>query len=572
MKTVIYDVETDGLLDKLTTVWVIACVDDDGNNRKFFTDRPQDISKTPDGSLEDGVKHILSYDKIVCHNQMSFDWHVFNRFWPDLWNLETVPFKKCWDTLAQSRCQHFDRHKVKGVKGNHGLEYYGVLFKYPKPPIEDWSYFDDDKLERCLVDIEINRKAYHYLNNEAKKIGLDFRKQIRRAQATEYWYAKQEQNGWLADREFLEQCVEELDTEMDKLKAIIEPKLPPVVKPKAPKCTWEDIRDSWDKFFRKVPATKMDDKGKPIKEAYKPSTKIFLKKKKKDDLIKYDRHTAKHFGIDQEARKSNYLIMGPYTKVEFYEAKITQHKLVKDYLLSIGWRPTQWNFKKDDKGKIERDEKGKPIKTSPKLTEDSFETIEGELGKQIATYNTYAHRRRTILNENDSEKGWLNLLRDDGRISAGAMACATSTGRAVQFGIVNNPSAQALYGAPMRQCWIASPGHKIVSVDMDSAQLRLLANYMQDPEFTKAVMEGTEEEHFSEDKKPNSYYEFSDGVYKVYVGTDAHTFNARFFGLIDDEDWMRAKKTQNPDLIKKLSKARKKAKNGIYALLSNRAA
>lgn len=85
---------------------------------------------------------------------------------------------------------------------------------------------------------------------------------------------------------------------------------------------------------------------------------------------------------------------------------------------------------------------------------------------------------------------------------------------------------------------------------MDSAQLRLLANYMGDEEFTKAVLEGVE-------KDEN----------EVYHGTDAHTFNSRFFGLIDDEDWEEARRTQDPELIQKLSNARKKGKNGIYALL-----
>ena len=102
----------------------------------------------------------------------------------------------------------------------------------------------------------------------------------------------------------------------------------------------------------------------------------------------------------------------------------------------------------------------------------------------------------------------------------------------------------------MRRSWIC-PGDKIlVSVDMDSAQLRLLANYMDDEDFTKAVLEG---EEFDVDGK--------------YVGSDAHTFNGRFFGLISDEDWERAKLTQDKELIKKISNARKKSKNGIYALL-----
>ncbi len=48
------------------------------------------------------------------------------------------------------------------------------------------------------------------------------------------------------------------------------------------------------------------------------------------------------------------------------------------------------------------------------------------------------------------KKGWLNQIRPDGRLSAGAMVFGTSTGRMTQYGIVNVPSGAAVYGEPMR--------------------------------------------------------------------------------------------------------------------------
>ena len=545
MKTVVFDIEADNLLHGITKVWVIACVDADGSNQKIFTDEKDLGVHKRSGTLTAGVKYLLKADRLVCHNIMGYDWMVLNKFWPELWNLKTAFFTKCWDTLVQSKAQHYDRPRLKGTKSRHGLEYFGLLFKYPKPPIEDWSYWDAEKLNRCLVDIEINRQTYHYLNNEASKIGLDFSGQIKRTSEAQFWYTQQELNGWTANKEHLESCLKELDGMIGELRLEIEPRLPSQLKVKSQKCTWEDIKESWDQFFRKVPPTGYDEIQQAIKPAYKPVVKPILK-----SGDKYDRHTANHFDISQDCEESGWLILGPYTKVEFEDAKMSQHAVVKDYLLSVGWQPTQWNFKKDPNGKIARDEKGKPIKTTPKLTEDSFDSIQGDLGEKIAKYNTLVHRRRTISNEKSTDKGWLNLLRDDGKISAGAMAWATSTSRAAQFGIVNVPSSAAVYGAPMREAWVASEGHQIVSVDMDSAQLRLLANYMGDDEFTKAVTEGEEFD--------------SEGVYK---GTDAHTFNSRFFGLIDDDDWKKAIETQDEHLIHEISKGRKKGKNGIYALL-----
>lgn len=544
MREVVFDIESNGLLEEVTKVWVIAAQDVNTGKKYVFTNE-YCSSVVPDGDLRDGVRFLMSYDKIICHNFMGYDYHVLEKFFPDLWDRSKVPFSKVWDTLAQSRCQHFSRPRLKGVKGNHGLEYYGVLFKYPKPPIEDWSYWDEDKLNRVLVDIEINTRTYKYLNKEADKIGLPFEKTIRRTQATMYWYTKQELYGTKGDVKHMKECVKELDILIEELRQEIEPKLPVQVKVNSQKCTWEDIQKKWEGFFKKVPNNKYDEEGKLIKPAYMPTVKYKLKSGD------YDRHTAKWFDIDQDPVKSDYLVGGVYTKVFFEKSKMSQHQIVKDYLLSIGWKPTQWNYEKDTKtGKFKRDERGKLIEKSPKLTEDSFDSIEGELGTKIAHYNTYMHRRRTFSNDKDDSKGWINQIRPDGRISAGCMAFTTETGRASQSKIVNVPSAHALYGAPMRASWVASEGHKLVSVDMDSAQLRILANFMGDPVYTHAVVSGVE---------------FDDN--HNYVGEDGHTANSIAFGEMSEDMVQEARETQDPDLIHKLSGIRKYCKNAIYAYL-----
>lgn len=547
MREVVFDVEANALLDDVSKLWVIAGIDLQTKKKHVFTDQ---VCKAvvPDGSLEDGVKFLVEYDRIICHNICGYDHHVLEKFYPKLWNRKTVPLKKCWDTLVQSRTQHFKRPRLKGTKSHHGLEYYGLLFNYPKPPIEDWTVWDEEKLNRVLVDIEINARTYRYLNKEAQKVGLDFETQIRRTQATSYWYALQELHGTMGDVPHMKACVKELDDKMEDLRVIIEPLLPKQLKVKSTKCTWSELRDKWDKFYRKVPKDKEDDNGKTIKPAYFPTLRVYLK----SGL--YDKHTANHFNIPQEPSESRgkggNLIGGAYTKIEYNDAHMGQHAVIKDYLLSLGWIPTEYNLKKGPDGKPLRDDRNKVIRASPKLTEDSYDTIEGELGKQIATYNTYASRRRTIENQTDDEKGWINKMRPDGRISSGCMAWATETGRGVQTGIVNIPSNQAVYGAPMRRTWVASEGNILVSVDQDSAQIRLLANYMGDPIYTQAVLAG---EEFDENHQ--------------YMGTDPHTLNACAFGVMNEDLVIEARETQNEQIIKDLTYIRKYSKNGFYCYL-----
>lgn len=543
LREAVFDIEADNLLEEITKIWMLAIHDQQTGGKEFYTDFSSTKYKAA-GTLREGVKKLISYDKIIAHNIFGYDYHVLEMFFPSLWNRKTVPFKKCWDTYVQSKCQMFDRPRLKGVKGNHGLAYYGELFKYPKPPIEDWSYFDDDKINRCLVDIEINTRTYHYLNKEAVKIGVDFNTQIRRSQASAYWHTKQGITGITANTEDMKKSVAELDKILLDLETEIEPLLPKQVKVKSVKCTWEDIRDKWSNFFRRVPSVKYDADGKVIKDTYMPTTKVFLK----DGT--YDKHTAKWFGIEPDSSFGERMIGGVYTKIYFEESRMSQHAVVKDYLLSIGWRPTQFNYQKDKEGKFVRDDKGKMIPKSPKLTEDSFDSIKGELGRKIANFNTYTHRRRTFLNEKSDDKGWLNQIRPDGRLSAGVNVFNTSTGRGVQFGLVNCPSSSALYGANMRRPWEAAKGKVLVSVDQDSAQLRLLANYMGDPVYTDAVLNGCE---YDEEHK--------------YVGSDVHSRNGVAFGVLPEDLILEARETQKPELIKQCTDIRKYCKNTIYAFL-----
>ena len=572
---VVFDTEANGLLDTVTKLYVIVAQDFYTHEFAIFTD--EQTAYPVHGSLLDGIHYMISCASSTAHAYMSYDYHVFEKFYPEIWNRKTVPLKKTHDTYVQSKTQWFDRPHVKGVKGNHGLESYGVRFNYPKPPIEDWSFWDDEKMYRCLADVEINRRTLVYLQNEKKKlaaIGVDTTWQTNVIKYTQYRCTKQEQNGFKANVEMLWDSVKTLDKLIKDLVDEIEPQLPKVMKVKSLKCTWEELAEKWNKdsktpWLFKAPAKVFEEVKKKgeivkqqVKEAYPPTIKIFLKNGN------YDAHTAAWFDVDTDPTVSDFLVQGPHTKVYYEDATMSQHEVVKKFLLTLGWVPIEFNYKTDVHGNDIKDEKGNRVPSSPKLTEASFDSIPEGVGKKIAQYNTYVHRRRTMLNEKNDEKGWINQIRDDGRLACGSNAFATSTGRHAQFGFVNCPSPAALFGEHMRKPWVAEKGHYLVSTDMDSAQLRLLANYMEDDEFTLAVTEGEEFKMYPPNEKPEKYCEvMDDGWYKVYVGTDAHTFNMRYFTLATDDEWLNAIDTQDIDLIHSLSNRRKKSKNGIYCLL-----
>ena len=124
----------------------------------------------------------------------------------------------------------------------------------------------------------------------------------------------------------------------------------------------------------------------------------------------------------------------------------------------------------------------KPTKTSPKLTEDSFDTIQGDTGERIKERIIYRHRRSQI-------QGWLDRVRPDGRLSACANTCGTNTGRMTHSNVANVPKAieKVPYGIAMRELFCAPQGYVLVGVDAAQLELRIMAHYMGDEAYIEAV-------------------------------------------------------------------------------------
>lgn len=162
--------------------------------------------------------------------------------------------------------------------------------------------------------------------------------------------------------------------------------------------------------------------------------------------------------------------------------------------------------------------KKRKVPTGPKLTESSLEKFEGgELGLLLKKRLTYAHRRALI-------RGLISLVRDDGRIPAEANTIGTPTMRMKHSKVVNVPKAakQIIFGKQCRSLFTAGyldpgdwpsnprgfvfariddkgrkhrsyvPPHRRALLGYDGAglELRMLAHYINDPEYTRQVIEG----------------------------------------------------------------------------------
>lgn len=85
--------------------------------------------------------------------------------------------------------------------------------------------------------------------------------------------------------------------------------------------------------------------------------------------------------------------------------------------------------------------------TSPKITEDSFDSLEGEDSEVLDLLKTrmvWSHRRSLI-------QGLLEVLRPDGKVSGEANPCATPTARMAHRKIVNIPAGRSPFGKELRK-------------------------------------------------------------------------------------------------------------------------
>lgn len=204
-------------------------------------------------------------------------------------------------------------------------------------------------------------------------------------------------------------------------------------------------------------------------------------------------------------------VEGEFCAVDLKLPELGSRQQMIEQLMKHGWKPTEYT------------EKG-----NPKFTEDSITDHIGPIGKKLV-------RRFVCVTRRGQVTGWLNSLRDDGRITAGAMPNATPTARMRHRGVVNVPRVGTPFGAELRALFCVPDGKVQMGADASGLELRMLAHYMDDPAYTDAVVNGSSKD-----------------------GTDVHTINCKLLGLDPKKIY---------EFGGKAGSGRDVAKTFIYALL-----
>ena len=219
--------------------------------------------------------------------------------------------------------------------------------------------------------------------------------------------------------------------------------------------------------------------------------------------------------------------------------RLKNQKDMKDWFVSLGWKPTLWNFQKDANNKFKRDNKGQLIKTSPKFHDKgvlcpNLERLGDKirLVKPVVRWLSLRNRRSVICNP-EKNSGWLNnpRLAKDGRLPAGASSI-TNTHRQKHKIVANIPRVSSVLGLEMRELFCAPEGKVLVGYDAAGLEARVEAHWCFKHEGGEAYA-----------------HELLEG--------DTHSNNARLFYGED---------IPAGDDGKVVSKYRDPSKNGKYAL------
>jgi DNA polymerase-1 len=85
---------------------------------------------------------------------------------------------------------------------------------------------------------------------------------------------------------------------------------------------------------------------------------------------------------------------------------------------------------------------------------------------------------------------WIEHVQEDGRVHGRVTTNGAITGRMTHQSpnMAQVPSVNSQFGKECRDCWIVPEGRKLVGVDASGLELRMLAHYMGDEEFTNVLL------------------------------------------------------------------------------------
>ena len=272
-------------------------------------------------SLKDFKTYILNTrpNKVVAHNQINFDLLVGKleedmpyTVEPDTWCGLAVEFE---DTLVTSKTLNPDRfggHSLDSLSEKAGVR--KIAFRKDMAPGTRFLEFAADMLYYCIYDVKANTAVYKMLEKE--KLGWDWADALSLEKAVAELITRQSHRGFVFNKELAEWCVTDLDEKMDNIRQLVEPLIPA-----------KAITKSAAKDFT-PPKVQFKQDGEHSAYLIK-----FIKKHNGKIL---DQYKVELFGQVLE------LPLPQEPLVKKIPATLADTTHIKEWLVSLGWQPTQF--------------------------------------------------------------------------------------------------------------------------------------------------------------------------------------------------------------------------------------
>ena len=309
----------------------------------------------------------------------------------------------------------------------HSLEAWGFKLKYPKIEFEEYNTFSVKMLEYCERDVALNYKIYQHLIKEAKKFS---NKSIQLEHDVAILINNQREHGFMFDFEYGMKLLATLNSELESNKSKIQ----------------ED-------FLAKTEVIE-----------------VFPKYNSKNELLKTGT-TASGKGV--RLSDNEYRTMAEECKVvrvHVEEFNPGSRKQIASYLQELGWKPKEFT----------------PT-GQPKVDETILSKVKGiPQAELIANYLMLQKRIGQL-------KSWFDEFNpDDSRVRGYVNPNGTITGRMTHRSpnMAQITSVSSIYGKESRTCWTVPNRYKLVGIDASGLELRMLAHYMNDKDYTNEIING----------------------------------------------------------------------------------
>jgi DNA polymerase I len=312
-------------------------------------------------------------------------------------------------------------------EGNHGLERWGYALGSPKIEFDQYDSYSVEMLKYCEQDVYLNYQVYKALKKESKGFS---RQSVVLEHETNKILSQQRDHGFLFD---VEKATKLLGVLNSRLAEVVN-KINECFKPK------QEVR----KIFRR----------------YSPQKKLL--KTGVDNFGKNTRVTDEEYAT----LKTKAFVERVYVK-DFNPASRQQ---IGEYLQDFGWEP------------LEHTPTGQP-----KIDEKILSQIKGIPEAEVISEFLMIQKRISQISS------WFKELDEDTfRVHGFVNHNGTITGRMTHRNpnMAQIPSSSSSYGKECRACWTIPKGYKLVGIDASGLELRMLAHYMNDEEYTNEILNG----------------------------------------------------------------------------------